>query len=319
MPLLVPPPPPIANAVAIAGVDPSGGAGLLADLKTFTALGVYGCGIVTTLTAQNTQTVAALHLPPVDFFRQQLITLFADLSPHAIKTGMLATPELIEVLAEHLRQQQTHTPLPPLIVDPVLTATTGRSLLAPDALPLLKQQLLPLTTLLTPNLPEALALTDLPPPENPSALHRLLERLRALLPPGPGRWILLKGGHAARSSLLTDFAYDGETLLAYQAPRQPYANLHGTGCTLAAALTALIARWYCAAPFPPPPLTPARIAPLLTAAHRYLQAAIAGAAHLRAGRGALPLDHAALLRPSFLGSPLSPSPSPPDALDNSHL
>ncbi|BBD78182.1 bifunctional hydroxymethylpyrimidine kinase/phosphomethylpyrimidine kinase [Hydrogenophilus thermoluteolus] len=292
---------PIPNCVAIAGVDPSGGAGLLADIKTFTALGAFGCGVVTALTAQNTCGVTAIHTPPPTFLAAQLDTLFADLPVAAIKTGMLGNRAVIETVAAALRRWfPDPAALPPLVVDPVMIATSGDRLLDADAVSVLVEQLLPLATVVTPNLPEAAALTGLPEATSRAEMRRTAERLRALLPATSGRWVVLKGGHLPGDELI-DLAFDGETMLEFRAPRQPYGALHGTGCTLAAALTAELGFWYTekkAASARSPKATP--LPPILTAdaaqicfaaAHRYLQRAIGACPHIAAGRGAQPLGH----------------------------
>ncbi|WP_217125423.1 bifunctional hydroxymethylpyrimidine kinase/phosphomethylpyrimidine kinase [Hydrogenophilus thiooxidans] len=302
MPTITDPrPAPTPNCVAIAGVDPSGGAGLLADIKTFTALGAFGCGVVTALTAQNTQGVTAIHTPPPPFLTAQLDTLFADLPVAAIKTGMLGNRAVIETVTAALRRWfPDPAAQPPVVVDPVMIATSGDRLLDADAVSLLVEALFPIATVVTPNLPEAAALTGLPEATTRAAMRRTAERVRALLPATPGRWVFLKGGHLPGDELI-DLAFDGETMLEFRAPRQPYGALHGTGCTLAAAITVELGFWYIgqnalrgdspAAPNAAPTLTAEAAQTRFAAAHRYLHRAIGACPHIAAGRGAQPLGH----------------------------
>lgn len=280
------------NLLAIAGVDPSGGAGLLADLKTFTALGGFGCGVVTALTAQNTQRVTAIHTPPVAFLAAQLETLLTDVPIAASKTGMLGTAEVIETVATQLARSLPKTPL---VVDPVMIATSGDSLLEPDAVAALQALLLPLATVITPNLPEAAALTGLPEATTLAEMRRTAERLRALMAPSPGRWVLLKGGNLPGETLV-DLAFDGETVLTFRAPRRP-AAFHGTGCTLAAAVTAHLGFWWQGQNGADAFLDAAAAAQLFGEAHAYLHAAVAHAGEIVAGRGAQPLHHGYAIAP----------------------
>lgn len=281
-----------ANVLSIAGVDPSGGAGLLADLKTFTALGTFGCGVVTALTAQNTCGVAAVEVPPVPFLRAQLTTLFADVPIAAAKTGMLANAAVIETVAEGIAAENTSRKAPlPLVLDPVMIATSGDVLLDAEAVATLIDVLFPFATVLTPNLLEAAALTGAPLPTSFSEMVALAKRLRALLPAGEGRWVFLKGGHLPEAEPLIDLAFDGTTLLTFPVATRVEGLLHGTGCTLAAAIAAEIGRWAVTTPAGAP-LTPAVAEPLFAAAHRYVQGAVVAAEHLTAGHGARPLFHA---------------------------
>lgn len=294
---------PAPNCLAIAGIDPSGGAGLFADIKTFTAMGAFGCGVVTALTAQNTRGVTAIHTPPSAFLAAQLDTLFADVPVAAIKTGMLGNRKVIETVCDALhRWFPDPSASPPIVVDPVMIATSGDRLLDADAITFLVERLLPLATVVTPNLPEAAALTGLPEATTPQAMRRTAERLRARLPNRPGRWVFLKGGHLPGNELI-DLAFDGETLLEFRAPRQPHRALHGTGCTLAAAITAQLAFWYAnetgpasaadaTQPSQTPLLTAAHAKTSFAAAHHYLQKTIDHARRVHAGSGAQPLAHA---------------------------
>jgi len=223
------------HALTIAGVDPSGGAGVLADLKAFSALGAYGCAVIAALTAQNTRTVTGIHLPPPDFVRQQLETLFDDVRIDAAKVGMLGSAAVTRIVAEALARR----PVPWLVVDPVMIAKSGDRLLAADAASMLRDALLPLANLITPNLPEAGALTDTAPPAHVRDMYRLAERLRRLLPDDNRRYVLLKGGHLPGGELM-DLLFDGDTMLELPGQRIATRNTHGTGCTYSAAITALL-------------------------------------------------------------------------------
>ena len=183
----------VPNVLSIAGIDPSGGAGLYADLKTFAALRTYGCGVVAALTAQNTQGVRAVHVPPADFLRAQLDTLFADVAIAATKTGMLASAEVIEAATERLAHWRAQGQSPIVVVDPVMVAKSGDALLDRQAVGALVEALLPLATVITPNLPEAAVLLGRTAPESRREMIRAVEALRALLPTDDGHWVLLKG------------------------------------------------------------------------------------------------------------------------------
>ena len=217
-------------ALTIAGSDSSGGAGIQADLKTFTALGVYGASVLTALTAQNTRGVTGVHAVPAAFIVAQIDAVMGDLAVGAIKTGMLATRETVETVAAELR---LHRHLP-LVVDPVMVATSGDTLLAPDAIAAVRQSLLPLAEVITPNLPEAARLLDTTPAGRES---EMIEQGRALLAFGP-RAVLIKGGHGEGADAV-DLLIEASGTTRFARPRIATHNTHGTGCTLAAAITAL--------------------------------------------------------------------------------
>ena len=168
----------ISNVVSIAGVDPSGGAGVLADLKAFSALGAYGCGVIAALTAQNTQCVTGVHVPPTDFLRLQIDTLFADVAIHATKIGMLGSAEVTATVADRLAHLQAAN----VVLDPVMVAKSGDSLLARSAISMMREALFPQAFLITPNLPEAGVLLEQRAPETVKEMYRAAERLRELLP-----------------------------------------------------------------------------------------------------------------------------------------
>ncbi len=218
-------------ALTIAGSDSGGGAGIQADLKTFAALGVHGCSVITALTAQNTVTVTAIHDVPPDFVRAQFDAVVPDLRPSAAKTGMLSSPEIIETVAKAVEDYR----LEQLVVDPVMVAKGGAKLLRDEAVQALRSRLLPLAAVITPNLPEAEVLLQRP-------VHSLDERrqaardLRAL---GP-RAVVVKGGHAEGAPV--DILFDGEELIEMPAQRIPTTNTHGSGCTFSAAIAAGLAK-----------------------------------------------------------------------------
>ncbi len=227
------------NALSVAGIDPSGGAGIFADLKAFSALGAYGTGVVAALTAQNTQGVTGVHAVPPPFVRLQLDTLFADVRIDAAKVGMLGTAAIAIAVAEGLAPPISAGRLPHLVVDPVMVAKSGDTLLGREAIATLIEAVLPLATVLTPNLPEAGVLLDARPADNLKEMQRAAERLRRLLRDDGRRFVLLKGGHLAGDA--TDLLFDGDRMVELSAPRVATRNTHGTGCTLSAAIAALLA------------------------------------------------------------------------------
>jgi len=218
-------------ALTIAGSDSGGGAGIQADLRTFAAFDVYGATVVTALTAQNTRGVRAVLDVAPDFVGVQLDAVLEDLDVAAAKTGMLARAAVIEVVAERLRAH----PLLPLVVDPVLVASTGAALLEAGGVDVLRAVLLPLAALVTPNLHEAEVLTGRAV-RDPAAMR---DAARALVDLG-ARAALVTGGHLPGDAL--DVLYDGRTLHEFSAPRIGTGSPHGTGCALSAAVTASLAR-----------------------------------------------------------------------------
>lgn len=257
-------------ALSIAGSDSSAGAGLQADLKTFSALGVYGATVVTAVTAQNTMGVTAVHLIPPDIVSAQIDAVFSGLSIRAVKTGMLGGAGGVVAIAEGLQRWAAGIPI---VVDPVMVSTSGSRLLDSDAVTVLTARLLPLASLLTPNLQEAAALLDTQPAQNESEAKEQAARLIAL---GP-KAVLIKGGHAKGPDAI-DFFYDGTTFRAYSAPRIPAKNTHGTGCTLASAIAACLVKGL--------PMQEA-----IAQAKIYLQGAIERTAEFDIGAGAGPLPH----------------------------
>lgn len=219
-------------ALTIAGSDPSGGAGIQADLKTFTVLGVYGASVITALTAQNTRGVSGVHKVPAAFIAAQYDAVTSDLAVGALKTGMLGDEETVLIVAGLL----SRTRFGPLVVDPVMVATSGDILLAPGAISAVRSQLIPLADLITPNVPEAAALLGVTPARNAADMA---EQARALLDFGC-RAVLLKGGHSDGDDA-SDYLMTAAGLQRLSRPRIATRNTHGTGCTLAAAITAGLA------------------------------------------------------------------------------
>jgi hydroxymethylpyrimidine/phosphomethylpyrimidine kinase len=223
----------VRTALTIAGSDSGGGAGIQADLKTFSALGVYGTSALTAITAQNTRAVTAVFELPSEVVAAQIDAVVADIGADAVKTGMIASSELIRVVAGRLREHR----LSPLVVDPVMVAKSGDRLLREEAVSALRRRLLPIATLITPNLPEAGVLLDLEPARDEVGMMQMAKALREL---GP-RAVLVKGGHLAGAQSI-DVLDDGAEPLTLAAPRIATANTHGTGCTLSSAIAALLAR-----------------------------------------------------------------------------
>ena len=228
----------LVKAVTIAGVDPSGGAGVLADLKAFSALGAYGCGVICALTAQNTQAVTGIEVVDPAFVREQMQTLFDDIRLDVAKVGMLGTAPVIEVVAEVLGQKRWREEMRHRVVDPVMIAKSGDALLQKPAVAMLREALLPQATVLTPNLPEAGVLLDSRPPDTIAEMRRAAERLRRLLADDGQRWVLLKGGHLEGDPV--DLLHDGDRMIEFASARVTTRHTHGTGCTLSSAIAALI-------------------------------------------------------------------------------
>ena len=260
----------IANVLTIAGSDSGGGAGIQADLKTFSALGAYGASVITALTAQNTRAVSAIHDVPPEFVTAQMDAVFEDIAFAAVKIGMLSRPATIDAVAEGLRRHGARN----VVLDPVMVAKSGDRLLRADAVAALRQRLLPLAMVITPNLPEAAVLLDREEAEDEAGMIDAAARLRALGPQA----VLLKGGHLAKGASSVDVLDDGAEPLTLAAPRVATANTHGTGCTLSSAIAALLARGL-----------PLRAA--VREAKAYVTAAIRAADRLNVGHGHGPVHH----------------------------
>ncbi len=219
-------------ALTIAGSDSSGGAGIQADLKTFTAHAVYGASVVTALTAQNTLGVQAVEIPSARFIVRQIDSVLDDLDVVAAKTGMLATAEIVHLVAQRLAQ----APNLPVVVDPVMVATSGDSLLAPDAVEAVRSKLIPQACLITPNLPEAARLLEGALARTPAEAAAQAQALRAL----GARAVLVKGGHGEGGEAV-DILCDDRGTRPFSRPRVETRHTHGTGCTLSAAIAAHLA------------------------------------------------------------------------------
>jgi hydroxymethylpyrimidine/phosphomethylpyrimidine kinase len=250
------------NVLSIASLDPSGGAGSVADVKAMSACGAYACSVMAALTAQNTQAVTAIQTLPTIFVKQQLDTLFTDVPIHAVKIGMLATAATTVVVAESLTSWEPATPKH-VVLDPVMIAKSGHSLLAKDAIGAMREALFPQASMITPNLPEAGALLGERPPETLKEMRRAAERLRRQLSDKNTCWVLLKGGHLTGNELV-DLLHDGDRMIEIMGQRIATRHTHGTGCTYSAAIAALL---------PQMPSTEAAV----RAAHQYLAQAIAHA------------------------------------------
>jgi len=258
-----------AIAVTIAGSDSGGGAGIQADLKTFSALGVYGASVITALTAQNTRGVTAIHDVPPSFIAGQMDAVFSDLAVNAVKIGMLSQPAAIEAVAAGLDRHGQRT----VVLDPVMVAASGDRLLVPEAVESLRRLLFPRARIVTPNLPEAAALLDGPIARNEAEMREQAERLLAL---GCGA-VLIKGGHAEGPESV-DLLVEPASVARLTADRIPTQNTHGTGCTLSSAIAAGLA-------------TGLDLAASVRKAKDYVTAAIAAAERLHVGSGHGPTHH----------------------------
>lgn len=259
-----------AIALTIAGSDSSGGAGIQADLKTFSGLGVYGASVITAVTAQNTRGVQGIETLSPTFAARQITSVLVDLDVAGIKTGMLATREIVLAVADALAPIADRVPI---VVDPVMIATSGDALLAPGAIDAYRSALLPIAALITPNLAEAARLTGRPPAVS---LDQMADQGSALIAAG-ARAVLVKGGHAEGADAIDVFVVQGY-VRTYSAPRIATRHTHGTGCTLSAAIAAHLALGQ------PLPLAIER-------AKDYLTNALRAGQSLQIGSGNGPVDH----------------------------
>lgn len=259
----------IANALTIAGSDSGGGAGVQADLKTFSALKVYGASVVTALTAQNTLEVRAIYDVPAEFITAQMDAVFEDIRIDAVKIGMLSRPEVIEAIAAGLVRHRIGR----VVLDPVMVAKSGDRLLRSEAVDSLRELLLPLATIITPNIPEASVLLGQPEISNEADMGAASRALCKLGAP----WVLLKGGHLVGPESV-DMLDNGHETTRFPATRVDTRNTHGTGCTLSSAITAYLARGFDI------PVAVAR-------AKDYLTKALVGADALSVGSGHGPVHH----------------------------
>jgi len=257
-----------AIALTIAGSDSSGGAGIQADLKTFSALGVYGASVITALTAQNTLGVQGIHDVPPDFVARQMESVFSDLAVNAVKIGMLSVPATIDAVAGGLARFSG-----PVVLDPVMVAASGDTLLTEAAIATLKTHLMPRADLLTPNLPEAAQLLGRAIARNEAEME---EQGEALLGMG-ARAVLIKGGHGEGPEAVDLLVLPDETI-RFAAPRIASRNSHGTGCTLSSAIAAGLAKDF-------------TLREAVSAAKAYVHGAILDADRLSIGQGHGPTHH----------------------------
>ena len=261
------------TTLAIAGSDCSGGAGIQADLKTMTMNGVYAMSAITALTAQNTMGVRAIQESTPDFLGQQLDAIFEDIYPDAVKIGMVSSSELIHVIAEKLRYYNAKN----VVVDPVMVATSGSALIKNDAVKILMEELLPISTLVTPNIPEAQILSGLmiETKEDMIAAAKKIENDHKCA-------VLLKGGHSINDA--NDLLCVNNELIWFEGKRIDNPNTHGTGCTLSSAIASNLAKGF-------------TLAESVQRAKDYISGALASMLDL--GKGSGPMNHAFDLKGNF--------------------
>jgi hydroxymethylpyrimidine/phosphomethylpyrimidine kinase len=256
-------------AVTIAGSDSGGGAGIQADLKTFSALGVYGASVIAALTAQNTRGVTGIHDVPAAFVTAQIDAVFSDLGVHAVKIGMVSRAPVIEAIADGLARWKQHK----IVLDPVMVATSGDRLLSPDAIDALKRKLLPMALVITPNLPEAAALLEAPTARSEGEMREQGERLLKLGPQA----VLIKGGHDTGAESV-DLLVEPTAVTRLAADRILTQNTHGTGCTLSSAIAAGLAKGLA-------------LSEAVRAAKAYVTDALVAGQRLKIGSGHGPVHH----------------------------
>ncbi|TFH92294.1 bifunctional hydroxymethylpyrimidine kinase/phosphomethylpyrimidine kinase [Vibrio ouci] len=256
--------------LTIAGSDSGGGAGIQADIKAISATGGYACSVITAITSQNTLGVSAIHPIPLEHIESQLDAVFTDLNIVAVKVGMLADSEIIKVVADKIRQYQPKH----LVVDPVMVATSGDLLLETNAISTLKQELLPLADLITPNLPEGAALIGGAVPQDEDQMGAMISELRAL----GAKAVLLKGGHLEKDDNSNDLLIMAESSELISAKRVATKNTHGTGCTLSSAIASYLAQGN-------------RLHKAVYLGKQYISQAIANADKLEVGQGHGPVHH----------------------------
>lgn len=260
--------PPI--VLTIAGSDSGGGAGIQADIKAISATGSYACSVITAVTSQNTLGVSAIHPIPVEHIASQLDAVFTDLNIAAVKVGMLADADIIEMVASKIRHYQPNH----LVVDPVMVATSGDPLLTQAAVSTMKQQLLPLADLITPNLPESVALVGGDVPNNEQQMAAMIASLRTL----GAKAVLLKGGHLEQTESSSDLLIEQHSSDLLAAKRIVTNNTHGTGCTLSSAIASYLAQGN-------------RLHKAVYLGKQYISQAISHADQLKVGRGHGPVHH----------------------------
>ncbi len=258
------------RALTIAGSDSGGGAGIQADLKTFSALGCFGMSVITALTAQNTVAVTGIHPVPAAFIAAQIDAVLSDIGADAVKIGMLHSPEVIRTVAATLKRHNCS----PIVLDPVMVAKSGDKLLRDDAVQALKEELLPLATVITPNLPEASVLLA----RSVTCREQMKDACRDLAALGCST-VFLKGGHL-QGNEITDLLYDARTreTVELKSRRVETPNSHGTGCTISSAIAAGLAKGFL-------------LADAVQAAKVYLNGALSAGAGVKLGQGHGPVHH----------------------------
>lgn len=255
--------------LTIAGTDPSGGAGIQADLKTFAALGCYGMSVITALVAQNTCGVKAIHSVPSDFVKAQLLTVFEDIRPNAIKIGMVHSVELVDVIAEVLKKYNDI----PVVFDPIMISTSGHRLIEEDTVAAIKERLFPIAKVITPNMDEASLLSGIPV-KTVEDMYEASATIMAMMPEA----LLLKGGHL-ESQKLTSMLVDAKGLIQeFYSDKIETKNMHGSGCTLSSAIASYLARGL-------------DLRDAVAMAQDYVYEAIYHAADVVIGKGNGPLNH----------------------------
>ncbi|MCT1589985.1 bifunctional hydroxymethylpyrimidine kinase/phosphomethylpyrimidine kinase [Kocuria palustris] len=259
----------VKNVLSIAGTDPTGGAGIHADLKAFSAMGAYGMAAITAVVAQNTRGVRSFVPLDPSFVGEQIDAVFDDVRVDAVKIGMVANAAIAEVIAERLHHHEAET----VVLDPVMVAKSGDRLLDDDAVAAIRDTLVPLATVITPNLPEAAVLLDTEDVTNLGQMEDQATQLRGL----GCQWALLKGGHLTSETVSVDYLAGPDGVSTYSSPRVETLNDHGTGCTLSSAITALL---------------PGHSVPeSVDQAKTYLQGALVASGRLDVGQGHGPLHH----------------------------
>lgn len=276
--------------LTIAGSDPSGGAGIQADIKTISALGCYAASAITAVTVQNTLGVSAVHTVPSDIVEGQIRAVITDIHPVAVKIGMVNDADTIRAIAKVLRDYtDDDSPvlkghkdwkLANIIVDPVMVSTSGSPLMRKDALATFRKELMPLATLLTPNMPEAEALSGFAFADDAEDIEALFDKAGRIIAQEASAAVLLKGGHHAGSKEKTDFLYDkdGNRLSVFAAKTVATKNTHGTGCSLSSAIATLLARGM-------------SLIDAITNAKEWLTEAIKAGADVETGEGNGPVNH----------------------------
>ncbi|WP_117232401.1 bifunctional hydroxymethylpyrimidine kinase/phosphomethylpyrimidine kinase [Vibrio maerlii] len=256
--------------LTIAGSDSGGGAGIQADIKAMSATGSYACSVITAITSQNTLGVSAIFPIPLDHVESQIDAVFSDLNVVAVKVGMLADSSIIQVVARKIKQYQPKF----LVLDPVMVATSGDLLLEQSAISTLKQELIPLADIITPNLPEGAALTGKPVPESEAEMTAMIDELRAL----GSKAVLLKGGHLEEDENSNDLLILKKSDQLISAKRFLTKNTHGTGCTLSSAIASYLAQGH-------------SLLEAVKLGKAYISQAIAHADELDIGQGHGPVHH----------------------------